>query len=121
MDSNVPTAESVRTGQPVLVRRDEVDERYPDLGGFADGTGSILCLPLAVAGGRVLGAVSLSFPGRRAISEAENLFLQLLADTCAMTIDRVDAQRAAATGRPSWRSSPRRAPSCRATWTTRRR
>ena len=27
--SNVPTAESVRTGSPVLVRRDEVDERYP--------------------------------------------------------------------------------------------
>ena len=96
VDSNVPTAESVRTGRPVLVRRDEVDERYPDLGGFADGTGSILCLPLAVAGGRVLGAVSLSFPGRRALSEAENLFLQLLADTCAMTLDRVEAQRAAA-------------------------
>ena len=72
-----------------------VDERYPDLGGFADGTGSILCLPLVVAGGRVLGAVSLSFPGRRALSEAENLFLQLLADTCAMTLDRVEAQRAA--------------------------
>ncbi len=93
--SNVPTAESVRTGRPVLVRRDDVDERYPSLGGFADGTGSILCLPLVVAGGRVLGAVSLSFPGRRALSEAENLFLQLLADTCAMTLDRVDAQRAA--------------------------
>jgi GAF domain-containing protein len=92
--SNVPTAESIRTGRPVLVRRDDVDERYPSLGGFADGTGSILCLPL-VAGGRVLGAVSLSFPGRRALSEAENLFLQLLADTCAMTLDRVDAQRAA--------------------------
>ena len=92
--SNVPTAESIRTGRPVLVRRDDVDERYPALGGFADGTGSILCLPL-VAGGRVLGAVSLSFPGRRALSEAENLFLQLLADTCAMTLDRVAAQRAA--------------------------
>ena len=93
--SNVPTAESVRTGRPVLVRRDDVDERYPTLGGFAAGTGSILCLPLVVAGGRVLGAVSLSFPGRRALSEAESLFLRLLADTCAMTLDRVDAQRAA--------------------------
>ena len=93
--SNVPTAESIRTGRPVLVRRDELDARYPSLGGLADGTGSILCLPLVVAGGRVLGAVSLSFPGRRALSEAEHLFLQLLADTCAMTLDRVDAQRAA--------------------------
>jgi serine phosphatase RsbU (regulator of sigma subunit) len=93
--SDVPAAESVRTGRPVLARREDVDERYPSLGGFAAGTGSILCLPLAVAGGRVLGAVSLSFPGRRALSEAENLFLKVLADTCAMTLDRVDAQRAA--------------------------
>ena len=61
--SNVPTAESVRTGRPVLARRDDVDERYPTLGGFADGTGSILCLPLVVAGGRVLGAVSPVLPG----------------------------------------------------------
>ena len=93
--SEVPTAESARTGRPVLVRRDEVDERYPTLGGFADGTGSVLCLPLVVAGGRVLGAVSLSFPGRRELSEAEHLFLRLLADTCAMTLDRVAAVRAA--------------------------
>ena len=93
--SNVPTAESARTGRPVLVRRDDVDERYPAIGGIADGTGSILCLPLVVAGGRVLGAVSLSFPGRRELSEAEHLFLRLLADTCAMTLDRVEAQRAA--------------------------
>ncbi len=95
VSGNVPTSESVRTGRPVLVRREEVDERYPDIGGFAEGTGSILCLPLVVAGGRVLGAVSLSFPGRRGLSEAESLFLRLLADTCAMTLDRVDAQRAA--------------------------
>jgi len=93
--SNVPSAESVRTGRPVLVRRDEVEQRYPTLGRIGEGTGSILCLPLAVAGGRVLGVVSLSFPGRRELSEAEHLFLRLLADTCAMTLDRVEAQRAA--------------------------
>jgi len=93
--SEVPSAESARTGRPVLARRDEVAHRYPDLGAIAEGTGSILCLPLVVTGGRVLGVVSLSFPGRRQLSEAEHLFLRLLADTCAMTIDRVDAQRAA--------------------------
>ena len=65
--SNVPSAESVRTGRAgAASRRDDVAERYPDLGAIADGTGSILCLPLVVTGGRVLGAVSLSFPGRRA-------------------------------------------------------
>ncbi len=93
--SEVPSAESARTGRPVLARRDEVAQRYPDLGAIAEGTGSILCLPLVVTRGRVLGVVSLSFPGRRQLSEAEHLFLRVLADTCAMTIDRVDAQRAA--------------------------
>jgi GAF domain-containing protein len=93
--SNVPSAESARTGQAVLVHRAEVFERYPELGAIAEGTGSILCLPLTVAGGRVLGVVSLSFPGRRQVSEAENLFLRVLADTCAMTVDRIAAQREA--------------------------
>jgi serine phosphatase RsbU (regulator of sigma subunit) len=93
--SEVPSAVSARTGRPVLARREDVAERFPDLGPIAEGTGSILCLPLVVTGGRVLGVVSLSFPGRRQLSEAEHLFLRVLADTCAMTIDRVDAQRAA--------------------------
>jgi serine phosphatase RsbU (regulator of sigma subunit) len=90
--SEVPSAESARTGRPVLVRRDEVTQRYPELGPIADGTGSILCLPLTVPGRRVLGAISLSFPGRRRVSEAEHLFLRLLADTCAMTLERIHAQ-----------------------------
>ena len=94
--SNVPSAESARTGEAVLVHRAEIHTRYPELGPIADGTGSILCLPLAVTGGRVVGVVSLSFPGRRQVSEAENLFLRLLADTCAMTLDRIEAQREAA-------------------------
>ena len=92
--SNVPSAESARTGRAVLVERADVADRYPELGGIADGTGSILCLPL-VTGGRVLGAVSLSFPGRRRVSETEHVFFRLLADTCAMTIDRIEAQRSA--------------------------
>jgi GAF domain-containing protein len=96
LSSNNPAAESVRTGAPVLVRREEVERRYPELGGVAEGTGSVLCLPLLVTGGRPIGTVSLSFPGRRQVTEAENLFLRLLADTCAMTIDRIEAQREAA-------------------------
>ena len=93
--SNVPTAECVLTRRPVLVRRDEVQQRYPELGGMAEGTGSLLCLPLIPGDHRALGAVSLSFPGRRELSEAENLFLRLLADTCAMSIERIEAQHAA--------------------------
>ena len=96
LSSNVPTAESARTRQPVVVRREDIDERYPELGGMAEGTGSVLCLPLTVAGDRVVGAVSLSFPGRRELTEPESLFLRLLADTCAGTVDRIEAKRAAA-------------------------
>jgi serine phosphatase RsbU (regulator of sigma subunit) len=93
--SQVPSSESARTGRPLLVRRDELSQRYPDLGPIADGTGSILCLPLTVPGRPVLGVVTLSFPGRRQLNEAEHVFLRLLADTCAITIERVEAQRAA--------------------------
>ena len=46
--------------------------------------------------GRPLGSVPLSFPGRRELNEAEHIFLRLLADTCAMTIGRIEAQGAAA-------------------------
>jgi serine phosphatase RsbU (regulator of sigma subunit) len=95
LSSNVPGAECARTGRAVFVRRAEITERYPELP-LAEGTGSILCLPLTVTGGRVLGTVTLSFPGRRQVSEAEHLLLRLLADTCAMTVQRIQAQRAAA-------------------------
>ncbi len=94
LDSNTPAAESVRTGQPLYVDREGFARRYPDLEAAGPGNRSILCLPLAVSG-RVLGVVSLSFPGRRQIDEAEHLFLRLLADTCAMTLDRIEARRAA--------------------------
>ena len=98
LDSNTPAAESARTGQPLYVDREEFARRYPDLEAAGPGNRSILCLPLVVSAGRVLGVVSLSFPGRRQIDEAEHLFLRLLADTCAMTIDRIEAQRSG--GRP---------------------
>ncbi|HCB06073.1 MAG TPA: hypothetical protein DEQ43_17830 [Nocardioides bacterium] len=92
--ANVPGAECARTGRTVFVRREELPQRYPELP-IADGTGSILCLPLTVTAGRVLGTVTLSFPGRREVGEAEHLFLRLLADACAMTVARLEAQRAA--------------------------
>ena len=95
LDSNTPAAESARTGRALYLDRDEFARRYPELESAGPGHRSILCLPLRVSAGRVIGVVSLSFPGRRQIDEAEHLFLRLLADTCAMTLDRIEAQRAA--------------------------
>jgi serine phosphatase RsbU (regulator of sigma subunit) len=90
-----PTAEVVRTGRPLLLTDTEVEERYPELRGSVTPDRRVLTLPLAV-GTRVLGAVNLSFPRSRELSEAEHLFYRMFANTCAITLDRIEAQRAAA-------------------------
>ncbi len=90
-----PTAETVRTGEPLFLTAAEVVDRYPVLRGQVTPDRRVLTLPLAV-GGRVLGAINLSFPEQRELSTAEHAFFRMLADTCAMTLDRIEAQRAAA-------------------------
>ena len=72
----------------------EIRARYPGLESAAVGERSLLCLPLSVSG-KVIGVVSLSFPGLREIDPAEHLFLQLLADTCAQAVDRLNRQEEA--------------------------
>jgi GAF domain-containing protein len=92
---NTPAAEAVRQGRPlVLVGREQIGRRYPDLEAAAEGDRSMICLPLVVSG-RPLGVVTLSFPGRREIDGAEMTFLTMLTDTCAQTIERINAQAAA--------------------------
>jgi GAF domain-containing protein len=92
-----PAAEACRTRETVLVvGLDQITPRYPDLEMSVEGERTLLCLPLLIGSGRCIGVLSLSFDGLRAIDEAEMLFLRLLADTCATTIDRIDAQASAA-------------------------
>jgi GAF domain-containing protein len=92
-----PAAEACRTHDTVLaVGLEAIRSRYPDLEMAADGERTLLCLPLLRGDGRCVGVLSLSFAGLRQIDDAEMLFLRLLADTCATTIDRIDAQGAAA-------------------------
>ncbi len=95
LTSDNPTAESVRTGRPLFLTDAETVTRYPELAGSVTADRQVLTLPLAV-GTRMLGAVNLSFPGSRVLSDAEHVFFRMLADTCAMTLDRIDAQTAAA-------------------------
>ncbi|WP_395695357.1 SpoIIE family protein phosphatase [Nocardioides sp.] len=91
-----PAADALRARRPlVLVGRDEIAARYPDLERAAEGERSLAALPLAV-GDRPLGVVGLSFPGRRRFDAPELLFLTLLADMAAHAIDRIQAQEAAA-------------------------
>ena len=90
--SNTPAAEVVRTATPLfLTCRDEIHGRYPDLERAAEGERSMVALPLR-AGARALGSVTLSFPGRRRFDAAEVEFLSILADTCAMSIARLQAR-----------------------------
>ncbi|WP_395659834.1 SpoIIE family protein phosphatase [Nocardioides sp.] len=91
-----PAADALRSGRPlVLVGRDEITARYPDLERAAEGERSMVCLPLVV-GDRELGVVTMSFPGRRRFDAPELLFLTLLADMAAHAIDRIRAQSEAA-------------------------
>lgn len=91
-----PAADALRSGRPlVLVGREEIAGRYPDLERAATGERSMVCLPLVVRD-RELGVVTMSFPGRRRFDAPELLFLGLLADMTAQAIDRIRAQDAAA-------------------------
>ena len=50
----------------------------------------MVCLPLLV-GERAIGAATMSFPGRGGFDTAELDFFNVMADTCAQALDRVQA------------------------------
>ena len=93
IDASTPAGEVARTGQPLLLTGSAViEERYPDM--RRRGERSVLCLPLNVAD-RTVGVIGLSFPGVRMIDDAELEFLEILADSCAQAVLRIEAQAAA--------------------------
>ncbi|MGZ4449681.1 MAG: GAF domain-containing SpoIIE family protein phosphatase [Nocardioides sp.] len=95
VDGSTPAGEAVLSGRPLVVSgRDELLRRYPGIES-GDGERSLVCLPLTVAD-RVIGVVSVSFPGRRSVDAAEMQYLGIMADTCAQALDRIRAQDAAA-------------------------
>ncbi len=87
-----PAGDVVRTGETiVMIGREAIQERYPDLERAAEGERSMIALPLRVAG-RTIGVVTWSFPGRRRIDLAEMEFYGVLAASCAQAIERIRAQ-----------------------------
>lgn len=87
-----PAGDVVRSGERlVLIGRQAISDRYPDLERAAEGERSMIALPLRLAR-RTIGVVTWSFPGRRRIDVAEMEFYALLADTCAQAIERIRAQ-----------------------------
>ena len=116
-----PVTDAVGTGERVILTgKAAIEERYPDLDGIARGR-AVADLPAAQRRHRTIGAIGLSFPGRAILDAAELEFLEILADTCAQALERIERpggrRRADA---PSWSSSPTPRPSWPAASTTRR-
>jgi PAS domain S-box-containing protein len=90
--SNTPAGDVARSGESlVLLGRDVIHARYPDLERAADGERSMVVLPLRMTG-RTIGVMTWSFPGRRRIDVAEMEFYAVIADSCAQAIERIRAQ-----------------------------
>src|SRR3954454_5207591 len=87
-----PAGDVARSGEAlVLIGRDAIHERYPDLERAAEGERSMVVLPLRLTG-RTIGVMTWSFPGRRSIDVAEMEFYAVIADSCAQAIERIRAQ-----------------------------
>ncbi|MGO4341757.1 SpoIIE family protein phosphatase [Pedococcus sp. 2YAF34] len=91
-----PATQVIRSGRRLmLVGRDAIVDAFPDTPRIDRGDRSLLVLPLGTATGTI-GAVSLSFPGRRDFQPAELDFLDILADSCAQALLRIRAEADAA-------------------------
>jgi PAS domain S-box-containing protein len=88
-----PAGDVARSGETlVLIGRDAIHDRYPDLERAAEGERSMVALPLRMTG-RTIGVVTWSFPGRRLVDLAEMEFYAVLAGSCAQAIERIRAQQ----------------------------
>ncbi len=96
LSSSTPAADVIRSGRRLMLRgRSAIHAAYPDLPRMDRGERSILVLPLNTATS-TLGAIGLSFPGRRTLAPAELDFLDILADSCAQALLRIQAENEAA-------------------------
>ena len=94
IDTPTPVSDVIRTGERLIVTGEAaIAERYPNL--ETRGERSIICLPLRVTA-RTIGAVGLSFPGIRTMDAAELEFLEIMGDTCAQALERINASDDAA-------------------------
>ena len=90
MTMATPVTDAIRTGRRlVLVGGASIERAYPDLG-IDRGERTLVDLPLR-AGGRTIGAISLSFPGAVAPDPTELDFLDIMAGTCAQAFERIEA------------------------------
>ena len=91
-----PAAVTVRSGKPlVLSGRAAIETQFPDIELSAPGERSMLCLPLTIES-RTIGVITFSFPGVLQADDAELEFFQIMADSCAQALERIQAVETAA-------------------------
>ncbi len=90
LDTPLPAATALRTGEPVwLESQEERDRAFPALRGFEATTVAMCALPLT-AGNRTLGALRFSFSSRRLFDTDERAFVLALAAQTAQTLERTE-------------------------------
>ncbi len=96
IDADLPGAEAVRTGQPMVLRNlEEIRRRFPELVRANQTERSLHLAPLII-GDRPLGLLNLSFPGASEIDErAQVEFVGALADALAQALERTLAMERA--------------------------
>lgn len=96
LDSGLPAAESLRTGEIVLFgSREERDRRWPALAHLGARAQAVAVLPL-LARGRAIGCLHIGYRDALAPSEFDRPFLQAVAELVAAALDRTqlyDAER----------------------------
>ncbi|NYG06566.1 GAF domain-containing protein [Phycicoccus badiiscoriae] len=91
-----PAADVIRSGRRLLLAgRSAILDAYPDTPRIDRGDRLLLVLPLNTAT-ETLGAIGLSFPARRSFEPSELDCLDILADTCAQALQRVQAEQESA-------------------------
>lgn len=92
-----PSSVAVTTGRTVTaVGLAGLVERFPDLVGTLKGEQSVVAIPLRGVD-RPMGAIGFSFQGHRQLASEELEFLEIVADTCAQALERLNALEEAAT------------------------
>ncbi|HSU02691.1 MAG TPA: SpoIIE family protein phosphatase [Nocardioides sp.] len=93
LSSQTPSAGAIRSGtRSVVSGCDAILRRFPGMP--ARGAQTVVALPLT-SGARAIGAIGLSFTEPRHLEDAELEFLDILANTCAQSLERLRAQQVA--------------------------
>jgi serine phosphatase RsbU (regulator of sigma subunit) len=86
-----PPTDVIRSGRSlVMAGAAVIADAYPDVPAMDRGERTLVVLPLRVAG-IVTGSIALSIPGPAGIDPTEVELLEVMADTCGQTLERIDA------------------------------